>query len=228
MRFVSTIILALSFSLIGCETRWRQERITLESTAGERLVKLFWLHESLFPERPRTNLAELFDTVGNGYPDELHESFRRLGRDAGFSNLFYERYVFVPPGMSNALVGGDVILIGVAPFPEENGQLVRVVIFRNGFGYEGWGQKWVREDILQGVFATAKVEFPKPAKLSPQSNGVHNSRTLWARIRDESGDWARFIGMGRNRWWVLVLCCGLIVLTIAVLIIIWLGRRGRG
>jgi hypothetical protein len=199
MKWAFPICVVVACCVSGCGIRERQERIAAESEAGARLVKLFWLYEDQFPTQPRTNLAGLFDTVGTGYPSDLHERFRRFGRNAGFSNSFYEKYVFVPPGISNAVTGGEMILMSAASFPEEDGREVRVVIFRNGFGYDGWGQKWLPEEVVREIFATAKVEFPKPVPLPRQAVEARYSQNLWQRIQTESGDWARFLGLGRSK-----------------------------
>jgi hypothetical protein len=73
---------------------------------------MLWLHEAQFPERPRTNLATVFQELGVEYPGDLHERFRNYGRDAGFTNSIFERYAFISEAVSNEVLKGQIIVLG--------------------------------------------------------------------------------------------------------------------
>lgn len=227
MKRILLCCLALSCCITGCGIRESQERITAESLAGERLVKLLWLYELQFPEHSRTNLAEIFESVGNGYPEDLHERFFRFRPNHGFTNSFYEKYVFAPPKMSNTVIGGEMILLSAMPFLDENGSLVRVVIFRTRSGYEGWKQKWLREETIREAFTTANVELPMPILFPKREIRMYENQIPWGHIRSELGGWTHFFGLGRSRWWIVPSLFATIVGSLLVFLFIWLGRRGR-
>lgn len=224
-RPLTMMCMALAVCLAGCGIRERQERISLESEAAERIVKLFWLHESLFPTQQRTNLANLFDSVGTGYPYDLHKRFLVFGAGRGFSGSFYEKYVFAPVGISNALSGGTVIALSSTPFLDEQQNWVRVIIFRRHAGQDGWGQRWLPEQSIHQIFKEANIGLPKMVEGFPKVEIAAQHLTLGEQLRDGLSDWARFLGIGRDQWWVCLALLTMCFLTVTVFLFIGFGRR---
>ena len=91
--------------------------------------------------------------------------FRKFGKNAGFKNSFYEKYVFVPAGATNLIGEGTPILMNAMPFENDDGFRGRYVIYRVHAGaYSKW---WVDEDRLQEAFRASGVQIPSPVPAAP-------------------------------------------------------------
>jgi hypothetical protein len=202
----------------------------LERQAAKRLHKTLWLHEAQFPENPRTNLATVFQELGAQYPGDLHERFRKYGRDAHFTNSIFERYVFVSEAVSNDVLKGQIVIVGEQPYVNESGKRVRIAITRSGPSYEGWSFDEFEEEQLQKFFRAAKAEMPKPRLVTSAPiphKGFETPTPLGWRVRNFFESLAYYYGPGRFFWLpMMLICVGAVLLVVAVLVI-WFTRRSR-
>jgi hypothetical protein len=225
------LLLTAVFCLAGCGRWEREERAVLERAAAGRLHKSLWLHEAQFPDHPRTNLTTVFQELGVEYPSDLHEKFRRYGREAGFTNSIFERYLFTPGGISNEVLKGEIILMGAKPYVNEGERLVRIALVRNGPGYEGWSFNEFNEDQVQQSFKDAGVEMPPPrppvASAPIAREGFQPRVSFAAKVRRFFQNVAYYYGPGRFFWFPMMLICIGSVLFVVILLIIWFTRRSR-
>jgi len=147
------------FWLVGCQKTEKQPE--MEARAGREIERLLGLYEALGNPRP-TNLAQVYLTLKMSYPHEWHQNFRELGWRAGFSNSFYEKYVFLPGGVTNRLIVGEIIMMNAHPY-EGIGQSKRRLIFSKlGTRY---GSKELPETLVQDLFREAGISEPKAVTL---------------------------------------------------------------
>jgi hypothetical protein len=231
-RLVIFAVIA-SFLLSGCERREREKREAIEYRAAHLVFKCLQIHENQFPDRSRTNLAEIFKDVGVGYPYGLDGMFREYGRDAGFSNSFYEKYVFAPPGISNRALRAEILLLNSEPFADAQGRLGRITVLRRGPGVTNWALDQVSEEQIQKCFSEAGLSIPRPPIMPPPppasaSTEVKPSYSSRDRIQILFRNLAEDLGLGRHHWWTLLIGCGILVTIFGVLLCLWFRRRARG
>jgi hypothetical protein len=185
-----------------------ETRSDVEHKAAQRLHTFFWLHEATFTNAPRRSLSDMVRELGAEYPADLHEKFRMFGRDAGFTNSLYERYFFVPPGISNEVIKGELVLLNASPYLNERSELVRMAIIRRVPGYEGWSYGEFPEALLQRLFHEAGVALPKArqANAAPTAiNKTNGQQSISRAIQIHFRNMARYLGMGTGSWWLLLL-----------------------
>jgi len=206
MLRVAISALITSLLLTGCERRHREEREATEYRAAHLVFKCLQIHESQFPDRSRTNLAEIFKEVGVGYPYGLEGIFLEYGREAGFSNSFYEKYVFAPPGLSNRALRAEILLLNSEPFADSQGRLSRITVLRRGPGVTNWALDQLSEEQIQKCFSEAGLSIPKPLIMPPPPPGsvsteAKPSYSSRDRIQILFRNLAEDLGLGRHHWW---------------------------
>lgn len=111
------IIYVFALALIGNSCARLSSQETMEGqtiSTVNRWVRMYLLDQ---PGATITNLEQVYTGLPQRYPHTLHEAFGRYGKHAGFSNSFFEKYVFFPPGTTSALAGGEVVFMNAQPFP---------------------------------------------------------------------------------------------------------------
>ena len=131
------------------------------------MILLLRFHETEFPGVRVTNVSQLY--YDRDYPHGLEEIFRAFGKHAGFKNSFYEKYVFPSPGITNRLLGGEIVALNAQPFPDRQGTLGRMVVSKIAPDDETYRLKWISEKDIREIFAQAGVEIPKPVSMPSPS-----------------------------------------------------------
>src|SRR5688572_18649607 len=65
----------------------------------------------------------------SSHPALLEIEFRKLGKYAGFTNSLYEKYVRVPPGVTNRAFPKEPIFMNAYAFPDYDGRYGRMVVW---------------------------------------------------------------------------------------------------
>ena len=163
------------------------------------------------------------------YPVDLHERFRRYGRDAGFTNSIFERYVFVGTQVTNKEFQGQLAFLSTRPYVSESGQPLRIAIVRRGSGYEGWIANEFLEQTVEESLNSAGIEMPKPVALTsgPSRREGAYRPPVGHRIRRFFENVAYYHGPGRFFWLpTMLICVGVPILGV-ILVAVWFTRRGR-
>jgi hypothetical protein len=156
--FVAAITLSLE---IGCQKR--ETQYAMENRAGKHLAGLLGMYDALENPRP-TNLAQVYETFRSPYPYDWHKSFRRFGKQAGFENSFFEKYIFLPAGVTNRWIPGEIVMMNARPFEANRKQKHRGVFSKIGSQY-GWNS--LSEERIQQLLRDAGISEPKPMSMSP-------------------------------------------------------------
>jgi hypothetical protein len=146
-------LLALAL-ICGCRQREEQDEAEGQSILG--VMRLPQSHEWEDPGVQVTNLAQLF-RVGATYPHDWHRRLLKFGKHAGFTNSVFEKYIFLPPGITNRFVIGEIVLMNAKPYPGSDG-LERSVVSKAAGVYH-WGT--YREQYIQQLFRRA---LPNPSR----------------------------------------------------------------
>jgi hypothetical protein len=162
------------------------------------------------------------------HPARLESDFRKFGQHAGFTNSFYEKYVRVPPGVTNRAFPQEAIFMNAYPVPDYDGGYGRYVIWREG--PQDYRNNWAPESQIQEAFKRAGVPIPQvtPMPKPPRPEGSpYPDHSLGTRavlfFKDLSGDY----GPGRALWFPFMLVCLGFPLVIAVVLCVWFIRRSR-
>jgi hypothetical protein len=140
-----------------------------EHNAARTIIHYMNIYDGLNPGVAKTNVAQIMTNIDNRpYPIELHRELLRFGKHAGFTNSFYEKYVFVPSGMTNLVKHGQPLLINSQPFPNRDGQMQRYVIYEIVWhGQPAYSYIPLPEDFVQKAFKQAGVTIPEPPRFPP-------------------------------------------------------------
>lgn len=227
------LLFVFTICITACGRRQIIESNELEQEAIGSMVLPLALHEAQFPNARVTNVAQVFAMLDlsrshRSHPYVFQERFRRFDGHAGFTNSIYEKYVVVPPGITNGRVGGELILMNAVPFRDFNHGLSRMVIVRAG--KQDYRPEKVTEPDIQEIFRRSAIDIPKPipmpALTAPPGYGKLNY-PLTTRVRMFFENVAYYYGPGRSFWLPMMLVCLGLPLIIAVVIFVWFSRRSR-
>jgi hypothetical protein len=198
-----TALLVLLFGaalggLPGCG-RKIQKLHELEGNAAAAIYRALDRYEALNPTTDVTNLPQVFNAASDLsrwhilHPAFFDLEFRKFGKSAGFTNSFYEKYVRVPPFVTNRAFPRDPIFMNAQPVPDYNDGYGRYVVWREGLQYHR--NTWVPEDQIQEAFRRAGVPVPQPTPMPkppvpegrPYSQPPLSARIRWF-FRDLVGD----------------------------------------
>jgi hypothetical protein len=166
-------VLLLGGAWTGC--RQRRSQITEEYEAARAVANMLQIYEWDHPNMPITNLLQAAQALPKGYPHGLHNKFKRFGKHAGFKNSFYEKYVFLPPGMTSpvaprflrGLFEGELVFMNAQPFPNSERKLGRILVSRPGNTYQEYRLRWLEEEHVQQMFREIGIHIPKPTPMPP-------------------------------------------------------------
>jgi hypothetical protein len=229
IRLSPLIILAI-VSFVGCQANI-PELNELEIRSASTIQKSLGLYEALNPNSQITNLPQIFaatmdfDRWHRRHPALLQHEFRRFGDKAGFTNSFYEKYILVPPGFTNRAVHGKAIFMNALPYPDYEGKLIRIVIWRAAA--EDYRISWVPEPEIQQVFRTAGVAIPRagpmPQPPAPPGNPALQ-RSARLRVVSFIENLAYHYDRGKALWFSLVI---VVMLLVIGLLFIFLRSSSR-
>lgn len=216
----------------GCGRREAEERDLLESRAASRMLKFIQLHAAQFPDRPRTNLAQIGEEIGAEYPHDLHNAFKARSGLIGFTNSFYEKYVFAPSGIRDKEVDAEIVALTAQPVRDAQGQLVRILIERKIDNETNWGVRWVVEPKVQQYFTDAGAIIPPPvlvhAPASLRAVQAKPNCSFTDKVEMVFRNLAEDLGLGRNHWLTVlatVVILFLLGLAIVLLSFLWRSRH---
>jgi hypothetical protein len=231
---LSLLILAVVMaSFSGCAKREPQS--TLEHQTVIAIANMLMTYEFRHPSVHVTNLAQIYTGLNKPYPHRWHHQFARYGKDAGFTNSFYGRYVFLPAGLTNRFVEGELVMMNAVPFPDSTGRLGRMVLSRVGGTYQQWRFRWFAEQDVQSLFAQLGTTIPKPQVMPP---APHEGKRVWEVSRPETREfplWMRmqlgimdlcqWLGVNPSwAYWIQWALIALVVLLVGIALV-QLGRR---
>jgi hypothetical protein len=226
------LLLATAVSLSQCGCRQVEDQITAEHRTVQGLVTLLALHDAQFPQRPPTNLAQLFLEMGATYPHASEQKFRSYGRHSGFTNSFYEKYVLVPKGTRHRFVRGELALLNARPFPDTAGRLGRILVSREGGDQGGYRVDWFKEAEVQQIFEDVGREIPKPVLMPPPPPGPPPQQErvqvgISEGVKVMFGRMAEMIGLEAYHWGTMLVVTASLALLAIALSILWCGRRNQ-
>jgi hypothetical protein len=152
----------------GCVKEKPQEY--WERQAAQTVIRYLHVYDALNPGVAKTNVGQIITNIDDRpYPVDLHRELLRFSKDAGFTNSFFEKYVFVPTGVTNFWVrGGKPLLINFRPFPNQAGKMQRVIIYESVWqGEPSYATAEMPEWAIQQAFKEAGVEIPEPPRFPP-------------------------------------------------------------
>jgi len=165
------------------------------------------------------------------YPHSWDQRLRAFGKDAGFTNSIFEKYIFPLHGLTNRVAEGEILLLNAQPFPGPE-RLGRIVISRIGTGLNDYRRVWLPERRIQQIFAEAGMEIPKAIPMPPpppapieEEYRVPVSSRIWSVFHALSDA----LGLGPNGPLILrlITCAVSLVLVIVTVVFIWFSRDSR-
>lgn len=225
---------------LGCAEEPSQSAV--EGHIASELISMLKKRDYLAMERP-TNFAHLFMEHHAGrsfYPYVWEKRLREFGKNAGFTNSFFEKYVVLPPGLTLAPLKGDLILMTARPFPYHDEEFfrdavpIRILISKIGLEHEKYRIYRLTETEVTNLFAQQKIQIPRPITVSPppppspEEQRILNARLSYSasdRVRIICGRIASRIGMTEGHWPTVLFL--FIIFLIALIVGVFLFRSGR-
>lgn len=146
--------------LAGCEPRQKQFEVEARTVFG--LIKMLESYELEHPGVPITNLSQVFSGLEREYPHNWHKQLNAFGKFAGFTNSFYERYVFFPSGVTNSRIGGELVCMNAIPYPAPYNEMNRSLVAKAANRYF---RVPLREEQIQHLLKEANIPEPKPVPM---------------------------------------------------------------
>jgi len=224
-------ILWVALYAVGCGKHERSRQYELESLTTATIQKFLDFGEERFTEKPLTNVIQVFEIMDltsahRAHPYVLQQRFRKFGANAGFKNSIYEKYVLVPSGLGDRSIKGEMIFISAQPFPDLDGQRVRMVIWKAG--KQDYRSSKLREERVQEMFRTLNKKIPEPPPMPPPSPPPDFelsipplSKSIELYFRDIAGG----LGIGRGSWWILLSLVGFGVVAVGTILFFFVGWR---
>lgn len=157
----------LLVAAIMCSCQKPVDLPTLESQAASYMNKGLRAFANEVPGVKVTNTLQLFHYATTnsgiwGYPHWLEWKFRQFGKEAGFTNSLFEKYVVSPPGIKLHL--GELVMLSAHAYQGIDGKPSREVICYNGEHYINYTYS---EQEIQDAFKIAGLVIPKASPLPP-------------------------------------------------------------
>ena len=198
-RCIHFIYLGIFAVFLGCEPRERQFEAEAHTVFG--LMRMVESYEIDYPGTRITNLTQVFSGLNRDYPYQWHTRFKPYGKHAGFTNSFFEKYVFFQKGITNSLVGGEILFMNATPYPTAYNEMQRTVVVKASDGYF---RVLLLEDRVQLMLKESGIAEPKPLRMPapPPAPPENNPMTLRTQISRFFMRVAAFIGISQH--WLLL------------------------
>jgi len=219
---------AILLLAIGCQKR--ETQYEMEARAGRVLSSLLGIYDVL--GNPRcTNLAQVYTALGSPYPHDWDRNFRKFGGRAGFTNSFFEKYIFLPSGATNRWIVGEIVMMNARPYESINHQECRGIFSRIGAQY-GWNE--LSEKLVQELFRDADIPEPKPSWMPPpppepinEFSREFGGDSFLTRLSNMIIFWGTSVGLGGSGAIVLRHVVFFSPFVLLPLLGFWLWRRSR-
>src|SRR5207247_4597811 len=140
-------------------------------------------------------------------------------------------YVFLPPGVTNRWVQGELIFMNAKPFPDSRGELTRMIISRVGRSYSQFRYASYPEFQVQEIFKDAGIDIPKPPTTPEPPPARPGTLLPEVSFRDRAFTYIDALAMdfGIKSWVLHAAVYGLMFTVAAVLLLILClpGRRAK-
>jgi hypothetical protein len=80
------------------------------------------------------------------------------GKHGGFTNSFYEKYIFFAPGLRNPGFSGELLFMNAKPYPGPHGKMQRQIVSQGGPQFYMITRD---EDYVQKMFQQMGIREPK-------------------------------------------------------------------
>jgi hypothetical protein len=228
---VAIVLLVLS----GCGRKMARLH-ELEANSAGAIERCLSRYEATHPGLNITNLPQVLNGAmvlnqwHSSHPAYFEMEFRKLGKYAGFTNSFYEKYIRVPPGVTNQAFPKDPIFMNAYPFPDFDGRYGRYVIWREH--PQTFRATWARESQVQEAFQRAGVPIPKPSPMpKPPYPGPRPQQDypLKTRTMIFFKELCRDNGLNPQFWFPVMLVCvgGPLIIGITLFLWFWRSRHRR-
>ena len=224
-RAFQSFVCFLSIGLAGCEHRDQQFELEARTVFG--LMNMLRWYESDNPGVQVTNLSQLFWGLNRDYPYAWDKQFRMFGKDAGFRNSFFERYVFFPAGITNSHFDGQLVFMNAQPYPEARGGMERTVVFKAAGGYY---RRTLGEERVQQLFKDAGIDEPRPLEMPPPPPAPLDTRyspSFVARVRGFVLGILQANGLSAPTAWAVWRGLAVLFPLLFLVILIWNWQRIR-
>jgi hypothetical protein len=224
----NAVLLSLALGVTACVRD--AERTQAEARTARDIIRCLDIYALSHRDSRPTNLFQVFAGVNYDYPYSLHERFSRFGERKGFSNSFYEKYVFPPPGVTNRFMGvfGEVLLLNAEPYPDQQRVLQREVICLTSNGH---ALVTLTEDLVEKVFSEAGQQIPKPlvmpAPPPAPPEGDYKEPFSHKRYKFFYG-LAQALGVGGQNWFLVQNAALALIAIVLFSGLFWWSRRPRG
>lgn len=218
---------AIVIGLLCCGCERREKQYTAEGQTALQIIRLLEHHHVEYQGVTVTNLSQLTDMWNRGYPHFWHRRFGRFGKHKGFTNSFYEKYLFFPSGLTNQLFDGELVLMNAQPYPDPDGTLERSVIIRTG---ESFHWRTISEERIQRFFKELGIPEPKPTPMPPPPPAppeVEYREPLSTKIERFYSRLAESFGVDGDKWRIFrdMTVAAVFLLTAGCVFLIWRSRH---
>lgn len=220
-RHAVFIILSL-VTAFTTSCRRGSDRYAVEARTAHDIITLLKAFELRQPEQRPTNLLQIFTELKRDYPHDWHKRFRGFGAP-GFTNSIFEKYVFLPAGITNTQLHGEILLLNAGPFSDGRA-FGRIVIAKSG--PVEYRRIWMVESQVQSVLKQLPVPLPSNQTFPVASvYKAHSHQSLFGRLSSGFFDFAAANGISPNTaapLWRVLLSLPIFFL---LLIMFWLWKR---
>ncbi len=146
----------------GCERKQRQ--FEAEAQTIFSLIKMVESYQIDHLDVRITNFGQVFAGLGKEYPHVWHAQFQAFGTHAGFTNSFFEKYVFLPTGITNRRIEGEILFMNARPYPGPDREMKRTLVAKE---IDGFVRQSFSENTIQKILSESGVIEPKPMPMPP-------------------------------------------------------------
>jgi hypothetical protein len=203
----------------------------LEQITADAIAKGLTFYENQHPDLPLTNVVQAFSMMELGRPHRTHpyrlqERFLEFGKQSGFKDSIYEKYVAVSVGITNRAIQGVTVFMSAEPFSDLNRDTVRMVIWKAG--KRDYRIARLEDQHVQEILKEANLTIPKPTPMPPPPVlSPLEPDPISVKVEKYFRDVAGNIGIGRGSWWIILLLYAAVAGLFLLFLYIWFGRRSR-
>jgi hypothetical protein len=164
VKHIAGVSLFGGIFLVGCDSK--KNLVDLECESAASIAQVLRFLEVEKPDAAVTNLYEVYTNAGllggwhSAHPSWYHREFKKHGKNAGFNNSYFEKYVVAPAFLTNLGVPGMPVFMSAQAASFGWGDKRRVIISR--IGPRDYLDTWETEYRIQKVFKASGAIIPQP------------------------------------------------------------------